>query len=273
MKTWITLISLISTCCTKAQVLHNLFSTYYNSVVACSNAGTDASSFLINPAALAALRHASAAFYSEQKFLLKELSGGSASFALPGAGGGLGAALGVTGAANYSNAQAALAYGKALGKQISLGVQINYHLLHIAGYGNSAATSFNLGCIIHATDKLFTGVAVSNPVGGKFTASADDKLPAIYTLLMGWEPSENLVLCMLTKKTENLPVDVLFSLQYSFVSQFFVRAGTTTASPNFFAGVGLHWKGIRVDLVGNYHFQLGATPAIQLIIQPQNGGQ
>lgn len=271
MKKWLTIIPLLCTCYAKTQVLHTLFQQAYNSPAACSR-DADASSFLVNPAALPQLKQASMAFYSEQKFLLKELSGGSAALAFPAAGGSLGVVLGVTGFSGYSNAQLGVAYGRALDKRISLGVQINYHLVHTAGYGNSSATGFELGCIIHATGKLFAGIRVSNPVGGRYGRNPDDKLPASYTMALGIEASENLILYMHTKKTENQPVDFLLALQYNFVRQFFARAGTTVVSNTLFAGAGLRWKTIRLDLIGNYHFQLGATPALQLIMQLQNGG-
>lgn len=266
------MIPLLYACCAKTQVLHSFLSETYNSAVAYSSLGTDGNSFLVNPAALPALKKGSAAFYSEQKFLLKELSGGSAALAFPAAGGGMGIALGVSGSDSYSNGQAALAYGRALGKRINLGVQINYHLIHAAGYGNTSAVGFELGMIIHATDKLFSGIHVTNPAGGKFTRNADDKLPSSYTMAFGCEPSENLILCMQVKKTEDQPVDMQFSLQYNFVHQFFVRAGITTSSNKVFAGFGLQWKNFRIDLIGNYHLQLGATPALQCIIQLQKGG-
>ena len=265
------IILLLCSCCAKTQVLHTLFLEAYNSPVACSR-DADATSFLINPAALPQSKQASVVSYSEQKFLLKELSGGSVALAFPAAGGGIGIALGVTGYSSYNNAQVGLAYGRALDKRINLGVQINYHLVHTAGYGNSSAAGFELGCIIHATDQLFAGIRVSNPLGGRYGRSADDKLPASYTMAVGFEASENLILYMHTKKVENQPVDILFALQYDFVRQFFVRAGTTTVSNTLFAGVGLGWKNFRLDLIGNYHLRLGATPALQLVMQFQKGG-
>lgn len=272
MKKWLVVISLMYTCAARTQVLHSFLSETYNSGVAYSRQGTDGSSFLVNPAALPALKKGSIAFYSEQKFLLKELRGGHAALAFPAAGGGIGVAFGVAGSEGYSNGQAALAYGRALSKQINLGVQINYHLVHAAGYGNTSAVGFELGLIIHATDKLFSGIRIVNPAGGKFTRHVDDQLPAGYTMVLGWEPSENLILCMQVKKTEDQPVNILFSLQYNFMHQFFVRTGIATSSSHVFAGFGLEWKNFRIDLAGAYHLQLGATPALQLIMQLQKGG-
>ena len=264
-------ISLLCACCVKGQVLHTLFSEAYNNPAAYSKRGTDASAFPINQAALSQVEHGSVAFYSEQKFLLKELHGGSAVLAFPGAGGGIGVALGVTGTDSYSNAQAGLAYGRALGKRISLGVQLDYYLVHTAGYGNRAAAGFQLGFLVHATDELFAGVQVSNPVSGKGPGEGE-KLPAIYTMTFGYEPSENLILCVQTKKTENQPVDIRFALQYNFVHQFFVRAGLALSSSNLFTGFGLQWKNFRIDLIGNYHPRLGATPALQFILWFQKSG-
>ena len=265
-------ISLLVTCSAKGQVLHTLFSEAYNNAGAYGKGGPDAGSFTVNQAALSHVEHGSTAFYSEQKFLVKELRGGSAALAVRGAGGGIGIALGVMGSASSNSAELGLAYGRALGKRISLGVQLDYHHVHTAGYGNSAATGFELGFIVHATDELFAGIQICNPVGGKFGRTEGDKLPAIYTVTFGYEPSENLILCVQTKKTENLPVDIRVALQYNFVRQFFACAGLAASSGNLFGGFGLQWKNFRVDLIGNYHLQLGATPALQVTMQFQKGG-
>ena len=54
-----------------------------------------------------------------------------------------------------------LAYGRKLGSKIDVGAQFNYNGIRIAEYGNAAALSFEIGVIMHLTDKLHTGIPVS----------------------------------------------------------------------------------------------------------------
>lgn len=270
MKTcWIALFSLLITRCGNAQVLHTIFSAGYNSTVAGSKKFADVSSFLINQASLAEIKKISATVYSENRYLLKELKSGSIGIAFPLSAGGLGIAAGLSGFAGYNESEMGIAYGKSLGSSASIGAQINYNMVHMEGYGNAAAIGFELGATIQATKTLYASLHVCNPVGGRFGHVSQDKLASIYTISFGYGVSENLLLSMQIKKPEKQPVDIGVSMHYAVARQFFIRAGTATSSGSLFAGFGLNMKQVRMDIIGNYHVQLGITPGLQFIVQFQ----
>ena len=254
------------------QVLQPMPPPGYNSAVACTRDLTDAATCMVNQAALAEISKLSFAVYSEEKFGLKELSGASTAVAFPGAGGGIGIAACLSGTA-YSQSAFGVAYGKALGGNIRLGAQLNYNLVHVQGYGNTGAVGFELGTIIKATDKLYTGIHVCNPVGGRFRGEAGEKMAAVYTMALGYDASAAVRMSLQVIKTEGQPADVLVALHYSFSSQFFLRAGLATSSGSSFAGFSLQWQHIRIDMVGSYHLQLGFTPGLQLIIPVQKSAE
>lgn len=252
-----------------AQVLHSISAEGYNGTVAGSRKSADVPSFMINQASLPEVKGVSAVVYTEKRYLLKELASGSIAIAFPVHGGGVGVAAGLSGFAGYNESQMSIAYGKALGKSISIGTQISYNTVHAEGYGNASAIGFEAGAAVQATDKLYTGIHICNPAGGQFGHASPEKLASIYTIVFGYEVSGNLLLSVQTRKTENKPVDILFAIHYAFATQFFIRAGTATSSGNSFAGIGLSWKNFRMDLIGSYHLQLGVTPALQLIVHSQ----
>lgn len=118
--------------------------------------------------------------YGERKFLLSELNNYTTVFGLTMQSGNFGLKAGYYGFSDYNETQLGLAYGRKLGDKVDLGAQFNYNGIRIAGYGNDAAISFELGTILHLTDKLHAGIHVNNPVGGKFGKDQQEKLSSLY---------------------------------------------------------------------------------------------
>ncbi|MEO6218822.1 MAG: hypothetical protein ABIO81_00235, partial [Ginsengibacter sp.] len=67
-------------------------------------------------------------------------------------------------------------------------------------------------------------------------------------------------------KQEDLPVNINAGFQYNFAKQFFARAGIASENESPYAGAGIKWSNIRVDISGSYHPQLGFSPGLMLII-------
>jgi len=62
-----------------------------------------------------------------------------------------------------------------------------------------------------------------------------------------------------------MPVNVIGGFQYRFKKQFFARAGFISETSGGFAGVGLAWKDLRLDVSANYHPKLGFSPGLLLL--------
>ncbi|MGZ8542105.1 MAG: hypothetical protein ACXWV6_15750 [Chitinophagaceae bacterium] len=128
----------------------------------------DIFSFTANQASLAQLKNAGIGVYGERRFLLGELNNYTAAFGMPTRSGNFGLKAGYSGFSDYNETQLGLAYGRKLGNKIDIGAQFNYNGIRIAGYGSATAVSFEIGTILHLTEKLHAGIHVNNPVGGKF---------------------------------------------------------------------------------------------------------
>lgn len=225
----------------------------------------DVFSFTHNQAALAQIKHASAGVYSEKKFLLKELGLYQIAMALPTRSGNFGVQAGYYGFSDYNESQAGFAYARKLGDKVDAGVQFNYHGIRISGYGNSSAINFETGVILHLTEKLHAGLHVYNPVGGKFSKHADEKLASVYTVGLGYDASEKFFAGAEIEKEENQPVNVNAGIQYKFLPQLMARGGVATATGSFYFGIGYYFNSFRIDAAAAYHPQLGLTPGLMLI--------
>jgi hypothetical protein len=261
----LTLITLLAHSLLQAQTIRRPVASEYIGLGAYSTSHADAFSFISNQASLAQVKKITGGIYSERRFMLNELSVYNAVAALPTHSGNFGLKAGYYGFSDYNETQFGLAYGRRLGTKIDIGVQFNYYEIKAAGYGNSAAVSFEAGIIMHLSDKLNAGVHVYNPVGGKFGKNADEKLPFVYTTGLGYEASGQFFISAEVEKEEDQPVNVNAGIQYKFLPQLLARAGISTATSNMWLGIGVVIKSFRIDVTAGYHPQLGITPGLLLL--------
>jgi hypothetical protein len=248
-----------------AQSLRYSIAMPYVGSTAYSSKQNDAFSFTTNQAVLAATTQASVGLYGERRFLLQATSSYAAAVAMPTKMGNFGVSLNYGGFKNFNENKIGLAYARSLGKKVDVGVQFNYYSYKVPAYANTSAINFELGAIMHFTDKLNGGIQVYNPVGGKLGKNGDEKLASTYKLGLGYDASENFFVSAEVVKEEDKPINVIGNIQYQFAKQFFARAGFLSESTTAYAGVGLSWKNLRLDVSGSYHPQLGFSPGIMLL--------
>jgi opacity protein-like surface antigen len=192
--------------------------------------------------------------------------------ALPTRLGNFGIQINYAGFKNFRENKIGLAYARKLGKLVDVGVQFNYYGYSIPAYGKASAINFEIGAMFHLTDKLNAGIHIYNPVGGKLgkTSTAlspdEEKIAAAYKIGLGYDASEKFFIGSEIIKEEEKAVNVIAGLQYQFAKQFFAKAGFISESGSFYAGAGVGWKNLRLDISSSYHPQLGFSPGILLIM-------
>lgn len=246
-----------------AQSLRYPVSQPYISLSTYSLQQNDALSFTGNQAVLAQLKQAGVGLFGERRFMLKETSVYTLGAALPTRLGNVGIQLNYAGFKNFNETRIGLAYARRLGKFIDVGVQFNYYGYKIPAYGNASAIYFELGTIMHLSNSLNAGIHVYNPAGGK---AGPEKLASVYKMGIGYDASDKFFIGAEIIKEEDKPVDVVAGLQYHFAKQFFAKAGFVSGSTMIYAGAGVGWKDLRLDISSSYHPQLGFSPGILLLI-------
>lgn len=249
-----------------AQSLRRRLAAPYIGLGAYSINHVDAFSFTSNQAALAQIKSPAIGVYAERRFLLVETNMYSAVGVLPTKQGNFGLQADYFGFKNYNESQLGIAYARSLGSKLDIGVKFNYYSYRIPGYENSSAVNFEIGAIAHLTDQLHAGIHFYNPVGGTLSKTNNEKLGSIYKFGLGYEPSEFFLVSVEIVKQEDLPVNVNAGVQYNFAKQFFARAGIASENESPYAGAGISWNNIRLDLSASYHPQLGFSPGLMLIV-------
>ena len=249
----------------QSQVLRRPLAAAYTGMGAYSMNHVDVFSFTANQASLAQLKNSAAGVYGERRFLLSELNNYTATIGLTTNSGNFGVKANYSGFSDYNETQLGLAYGRKMGNKVDIGAQINYQSIRINSYGNASAVSFELGTILHLTDKLHAGLHATNPVGGKFGKDQQEKLSSVYSFGIGYEASDKFLVSAEIQKEEDQPVNVNAGFQYIFIPQLLVRAGMSSATSAAWLGLGLTIKSFRLDVTTSYHPQLGITPGVLML--------
>ncbi len=262
MKSTILILSCLLSLASSAQTVRRPVAAIYPGLGAYSKNHVDVFSFTANQASLAQIKNIGAGMYGEKRFLLEELSLYQLAVALPTTSGNFGLKAGYYGFSDYNESQIGLAYARKLGEKVDIGVQFNYNSVNISSYGNASAINFEIGALLHLTDKLNAGIHTYNPVGGKLGKNQEEKLASVYSAGLGYEASEKFFVSAEVEKEENQPVNINAGMQYKFLPQLMARAGIATASSNAYFGIVFFLKSFRIDLTAGYHPQLGITPGL-----------
>jgi hypothetical protein len=255
-----------------AQVLRKPMAAAYTSFGACSFNHVDIFSFDGNTAALAQLKNSAVGIYTERRFMLTELNDLVVMAGVRTASGNFGLKANYAGFADYNETQLGFAYGRKLGSKLDMGAQFNYHSIRIANdYGSASTISFELGAVLHVTEKLHTGIQIANPIGGKFGKEPQEKLSSVYSLGLGYDASEKFLISLTFEKEEDQPVNVNAGFQYKFIPRLLARAGMSSATGTGWLGLGFMIRSLRIDLASSYHPQLGITPGLLLLFHFNSG--
>lgn len=249
-----------------SQAIRRPISARYIGLGAYSLHHVDAFSMTANQASLAQVKNAAAGVYGERRFMLDATNMFTAVVAVPTSKGNFGVQADYFGFKNYNESQLGLAYARSLGSKVDVGIKFNYYNVRIPGYGNGSNVNFEIGTTLHLTDKVHAGIHAYNPVGGKFSKNGEEKLAAIYTFGIGYEPTESFLVTTDVNKEENQPANITASVQYNFKKQFFTRFGVETETGNAFGGAGVAWKLLRLDANVSYHPHLGFSPGLLILV-------
>lgn len=231
-----------------------------------SNRHVTVCSFVSNQASLAQLKKSSVGLLAERRFMLADLNSYEAVAGIITQSGNFGLKTSYFGFKEYNESQIGLAYARSLGNKFDIGVQFNYNSMNISsGYGKASAISFEIGCIMHLTDKLHAGIHVSNPAGGKFGNGKQENLPREYAMGIGYDASEKVLVSTIFEKEEGEPISINAGFIYKPIPLLQVKAGILSATSSFYVGTGLNIRFFVLDITTAYHPQLGITPGLLLL--------
>jgi hypothetical protein len=210
------------------------------------NVQNNALHFVANQAALGTAKKFAAALYGEKRFLLQELSFYHLALVQPAGDGAAGLQLAYAGNSDFYTSKIGFAYGRNLGEKLALGLQFNYINQHIHGYGNAAQVTVEGGLIVHVSEAFGAGFQVSHAAGAVLRKH-NEKLPAIYTIGISYQPSGPFGITAEVVKTGSFPAALQAGLEYKFAKRLWAKAGITSGTAAFFIAVCFRLKDFSIE--------------------------
>ena len=221
----------------------------------------------LHPAAAVQLKRFEVGLQVERKFMLAELDQYSICGGVPIKLGALGIELHHIGYEEFHRQEVALAFARSLGK-IDLGIQFNYEQSIARGYDPFNSVCSELSSTWHISEKLHSGfdARISFP---------NNKLPdqrstsISYAFGLGYEISSFVLVGFSVSADDDQTASVSPGIQYRFADQFFVSISISSQPTEIYFAGGWKWNSLRIEASTSYHFQLGFTPGLLLLFQPE----
>ena len=221
-----------------------------------------------NPAGMAHLERISLGLYYENRWMLPETAYKCGAFAVPTKFGVVGLGFNQFGSAKYNENKFGLAYAKAFGRYLQIGLQLDYLLLKAGNdYGKFSAVTFELGIQSQVTDRLTLGTYIFNPVNFSFEQTLNhEKIPVVMRFGLAYRFTKDFVgQCEIEKDTEREGVSLRGGLEYEAVKNLYIRAGAQT-NPNLLSfGLGYAIRFAQINVAAQLHNELGASVQIGMV--------
>ncbi len=219
-----------------------------------------------NQAGLALLEKPSFGLFYENRFTLEELGLKAGAFALPTKSGTFALDLMQFGYSKYNESKIGIAYAKALGKRVSIGIQIDYLNTYFSEeYGNKGTAIAELGFLAQPIDNLYIGAHIYNLSRSKIAAYNDERIPTLLTAGLAYRFSEKVLCSVETEKDFDFKAMYKVGMEYEFIENVFIRAGVTSNPNQMCFGIGYVYKRIKADVSFSTHQVLGISPHVGFI--------
>ena len=221
-----------------------------------------------NPAGMANLEKISLGLYYENRWMLPETAYKCGAFALPTKFGTLGVSFNQFGSSKYNENKFGLAYAKAFGRYLQIGLQLDYLLLKIGNeYGSFKAVTFELGIQSQITDKLTLGTYIFNPVNFSFEQTLNhERIPIVFRFGLAYKFTKDFIgQAEIEKNTDREGVSLRGGLEYEAVRNLYIRAGVQTNPGILSFGLGYAIRFAQINVAAQLHNELGPSVQIGMI--------
>lgn len=222
-----------------------------------------------NQASLGFYKHMAAGVHYENRYLTSFTSVGAVGAVFPVPRVGVwSVAVQLQGGGGYNRMQSGVAYSRAFGRHVAVGLQFDY-LLHYFGesyYGRAHGFTCELGLYARLTPQLSLAFHTYNPFRLCMLGSKEEK--EYISTLFRIGAAYKLGSCMLALellKDMDTRMNAAMAIEYAFARYVSLRAGVRLPDFEFSAGLGCKVKGVEIDLSSSYHTVLGYSPQISMV--------
>ncbi len=220
----------------------------------------DINSGFSNQAGLAWLDGLGIGLFGEARFLVPGLNSFGAVVAYPTKSGTFGINMNYFGYEQYNEQKIGIAYARKLFDKVSIGAQFDYLATRLAEYGSASSFTFELGVQAVLLKSFRIGAHIFSPA--RIKIGEEDLIPTVLNVGGAWDVSDKFLIALQVEKDLDYPASFKGGLEYKVVEILSLRAGVSTQPIQSSFGIGLHVKGLNIDLTSAYHQILGFTPGV-----------
>lgn len=217
-----------------------------------------------NPSGIAELKRPMLALAYEQHYLDKEVSTQTALLILPFHRNVFGFSFDRYGFSEYTEQKLGFAYAKSFGSSFRMAIGLKYHQLYIAQYGSAKAFTAEAGFQFKVSEEFTIASHITNPTSGTYRNLPNSNLPVRLSFGTSYRFNGNMMIVTDIRKSLNYPIDVLMGIEYNFIQLFSIRGGISANPFKQYAGFGINYRNVKVDVAVASHSLLGYSPQIGL---------
>lgn len=227
---------------------------------------SDLSSAYNNQAGLGFVKEAGISSYTEQRFLVGEMTYGGLAAVLPTQSGTFSLSTTYFGYPNYNETQIGLGYGLKLSDNFSAGIQVDYLNTSVIEFGSKSNVTFEAGILAKMTDQLTFAAHIYNPTQAKLGESLGvvEKTPGIFKTGLSYLQKDKYLIAIEAEKDIDYDPFIKVGLEVYLSEKVIARAGIGTNPSNYSIGLGYQVNNLTVDIAGSQSEYLGFTPGISL---------
>lgn len=216
-----------------------------------------------NQAGLTAVKNLTVGIAMEKPFAGYELSSQTAIVVIPVEKNVFGASFQNYGFASYSQQRVGISFARNFGPRLAAALDFNYHSVKVQGYSSSRGYSVEAGLQYQLNKYISLGAHVANPNQGKFEGE-NAGIPARFQAGGSYFFSEKVLMAVAVEKVIGYPVDNRFGLEYQLLDLLALRAGISTNPFKHYAGFGINYHKLKMDLATASQPVLGYSPQIAM---------
>jgi hypothetical protein len=216
-----------------------------------------------NPAGMTSVDQVSVGFSALSYYGFTDLANVWLVAVVPTGNGAWGTSVQYFGDPTFNQAKAGISYALQLSGQFSIGAQLNYCHTRLAELGTGSAVTFDAGIQYKPIEDLTASARVFNPVkvspGNDFS---NEQLPALLSIGLAYQPSDKLLLTFEAEQDLYNEMGFKAGVEVPLLDKLFLRGGYISRGNILTTGFGIAWTNWRFDAAGQFHPQLGFSPAV-----------
>ncbi|WP_257656993.1 hypothetical protein [Parapedobacter lycopersici] len=216
-------------------------------------------SLTANPAGLTRLDQVVVHVAYRQHFLSTEITGQTALLGIPTRLGNMGVRIHRYGLQDaYEALHGGVVYAKPLGPKLALAISVNFHQLRIPAYRVDRSFSADAGLQYHIREDLVVGIHYQN-IGNMGYERVYGVVPSTLRIGVGYQLGK-VILTSDAVYDLTRTLDGRAGLEYALTAALWLRGGFSLYPLQQYAGFGLAWDHMVVDVATTFHPRLGISP-------------